>query len=124
MRAAEGSKPARNVVGYQRLQPGANESGLLFYSGKPPGFFKQVVIDVQCTSHMHKYVLFAHMTSTNRNRHAGLAHRISDRQENGLNPRLKKAGGNAGVDLHKPRKTRRGTCIEHLGRVAADLRCG
>jgi hypothetical protein len=61
------------VVGYQRFQSGAYESRLFFYSGKAPGLFKQIVIDIQCTSHMHKYGSFMHTKSTHGNRHAGLA---------------------------------------------------
>ena len=121
MRATEGSKPARNVVSYQRLQPGPYESGLLFNSRDAPGLFNEIVIYIQCTSHMHKYAFVMHIMSMNRNRHSGLTYCTNDRQQNRLNPRREKFGWYADVDLHKTRKTWRGASIKHFGRVAADL---
>ena len=58
LRTAQGGQSARHFAGDERFEPGTDQSGLLLDAGQALGFFHQLIVQVQCTPHMHQYARF------------------------------------------------------------------
>lgn len=51
-RTAQRSQPVGALAGDEGLEPGSNQCGLFVYSAEAAGIGEQLVVDIECRSHM------------------------------------------------------------------------